>query len=105
MLRKRTNGVATGSRLSTALNGLTGSAIDRRTFLRRSGLTAGGVAAAATLSGGMVTRAEAQTTAAAGAVQQIKTVGTHCQVGCPVIAEDQSGVAAGREQGCGRPFN
>ena len=43
MLRKRTNGVASGVRLSTALTGLTGSTIDRRTFLRRSGLTAGGV--------------------------------------------------------------
>ena len=64
MLQKRTNGVACGSRLSAALNGLTGSAIDRRTFLRRSGLTAGGVAAAATLSGGMVTKAKAQASAA-----------------------------------------
>ena len=105
MLRKRTNGVASGSRLSTALNGLTGSAIDRRTFLRRSGLTAGGVAAAATLSGGMVTRAEAQTTAAAGAVQQIKTVCTHCSVGCTVIAEVENGVWTGQEPGFDSPFN
>src|SRR5690606_35366250 len=105
MLRKRTNGVATGSRLSTALNGLTGSAIDRRTFLRRSGLTAGGVAAAATLSGGMGTRAAAQTTAAAGAVQQIKTVCTHCSVGCTVIAEVEYGVWTGQEQGFACTFH
>ena len=49
MLRKKTNGLANGPRLSRALaaTGLTGTAIDRRTFLRRSGLAAGGVAAAA----------------------------------------------------------
>ena len=46
MLTKRTNGVANGPRLSKAVAGIAGSAIDRRTFLKRSGLTAGGVAAA-----------------------------------------------------------
>jgi formate dehydrogenase major subunit len=105
MLQKRTNGVARGGRLSTALNGLTGSAIDRRTFLRRSGLTAGGVAAAAALSGGMVTKAKAQATAVAGAVEQIKTVCTHCSVGCTVIAEVENGVWVGQEPGFDSPFN
>jgi len=105
MLRKRTNGVASGGRLSTALTGLTGSAIDRRSFLRRSGLTAGGVAAAAALSGGMVTKAQAQATVAAGAAQQIKTVCTHCSVGCTVIAEVENGVWTGQEPGFDSPFN
>ena len=74
MLRKKTNGVASGARLSTALAGLTGGAIDRRTFLRRSGLTAGGVAAAAALVGRHGDQgARRRRTAAAGAVQQIKT--------------------------------
>ncbi|MGH6897446.1 MAG: formate dehydrogenase subunit alpha [Geminicoccaceae bacterium] len=105
MLRKRTNGVASGVRLSTALTGLTGSAIDRRTFIRRSGLTAGGVAAAAALPGGMVTKATAQTSAAAGAIQQIKSVCTHCSVGCTVIAEVENGVWIGQEPGFDSPFN
>jgi formate dehydrogenase major subunit len=105
MLRKKTNGVASGARLSTALSGLTGSAIDRRAFLRRSGLTAGGVAAAAALSGGMVTRASAQVTAASGALQQIKSVCTHCSVGCTVIAEVENGVWIGQEPGFDSPFN
>ncbi|MGH6903905.1 MAG: hypothetical protein ACREIR_14315, partial [Geminicoccaceae bacterium] len=76
MLRKKTNGVASGVRLSAALTGLTGSVVDRRTFLRRSGLTAGGVAAAAALSGGMVTKAKAQSTVAAASAEQVKTVCT-----------------------------
>jgi formate dehydrogenase major subunit len=105
MLRKKTNGVASGARLSTAMSAITGSAIDRRTFLRRSGLTAGGVAAAAALPGGMVTKAKAQATVASGAAQQIKTVCTHCSVGCTVIAEVENGVWVGQEPGFDSPFN
>jgi formate dehydrogenase major subunit len=104
MLRKKTNGVAHGPRLAHALGGVIGNAIDRRTFLRRSGLTAGGVAAAAALSGGMVTRAEAQQVAAAGA-EQIKSVCTHCAVGCTVVAEVQNGVWIGQEPGFDSPIN
>ncbi len=104
MLRKKTNGVATGPRLSKSLAGLTGGAIDRRTFLKRSGLAAGGVAAAATLSGGMVKKADAATPGA-GAVKQVKTICTHCAVGCTVIAEVQNGVWIGQEPGFDSPIN
>ncbi len=104
MLRKKTNGAANGSRLAKALHGLTGSAVDRRTFLRRSGLTAGGVAAAGVLSGGMVTKAKAQT-AAAGAMEIKKSVCTHCSVGCSVMAEVSDGVWIGQEPGFDSPFN
>ncbi len=105
MLRKRTNGAVNGARLSSALAGLTGGTVDRRTFLRHSGLSAGGVAAASWLGGGMVTKATAQTSAAAGAVEQIKTVCTHCSVGCTVMAEVQNGVWIGQEPGFDSPFN
>ena len=46
MLTKRSNGVANGPRLKKALAGISGDAMDRRTFLKRSGLTAGGAAMA-----------------------------------------------------------
>ena len=105
MLIKRTNGVANGPRLSKALAGLSGGAVDRRTFLKRSGLTAGGIAAAATLSGGMVRKAEAQTVAAAAKIETIKSVCTHCSVGCTVLAEVQDGVWIGQEPGFDSPFN
>ena len=106
MLTKKTNGVASGPRLSKALAGLTGGAIDRRAFLRRSGLAAGGIAAASTLAGGTVTKAKAANpAAAAGKVETIKSVCTHCSVGCTVMAEVQNGVWIGQEPGFDSPFN
>ena len=103
MLTKKTNGVANGPRLSKALAGLTGSAIDRRTFLKRSGLTAGGIAAASTLPLGMVKKAEAA--AAGGELKKILSVCTHCSVGCAVVAEVQNGKWIGQEPGFDSPFN
>ncbi|MCG8543056.1 MAG: molybdopterin-dependent oxidoreductase, partial [Alphaproteobacteria bacterium] len=105
MLRKKTNGVANGPRLSKALTGLTGSAIDRRSFLRQSGLAAGGIAAASTLAGGTVTKAKAATPATTGKVDNIKSICTHCSVGCTVVAEVQNGVWIGQEPGFDSPFN
>ena len=104
MLTRKTNGVATGPRLSKALNGLAGSAIDRRTFLKRSGLAAGGIAAAGALTFGKVKKASAAAPAS-GAVEIKKSVCTHCSVGCTVIAEVQNGVWTGQEPGWDSPFN
>ena len=103
MLRKKTGGVAIGPRLSSALTELTGGAIDRRTFLKRSGLAIGGLAAASALKNGMVTKAEAQS--AAGAMEIKKSICTHCSVGCTVLAEVQGGVWVGQEPGYDSPFN
>ncbi|MPZ09948.1 MAG: molybdopterin-dependent oxidoreductase [Kiloniellaceae bacterium] len=103
MLTKRTNGVANGPRLSKAIASIAGGAIDRRGFLKRSGLAAGGLAAAA-VPLGMVKRAEAAS-AATGNVEIIKSVCTHCSVGCTVMAEVQNGVWIGQEPGWDSPFN
>ena len=104
MLTKKTNGVANGPRLSKALAGVTGSAVDRRTFLKRSGLAAGGIAAAS-LPLGRVKKAEAADAAGTGKVELVKSVCTHCSVGCTVIAEVQNGVWVGQEPGWDSPFN
>ncbi len=104
MLRKKTGGVANGPRLTKSLANLTGGAIDRRTFLRRSGLAAIGVTAAASLSGGMVTKARAQARGS-GELRKIKSICTHCSVGCTVVAEVQDGVWVGQEPGYDSPFN
>jgi formate dehydrogenase major subunit len=103
MLRKTSNRAAGNTHLSRALAGLTGGAVDRRTFLKRSGLAAGGLAAAGTLSGGMVKKAKAQSGTAK--VEVIKSVCTHCSVGCSVLAEVQNGVWIGQEPGFDSPFN
>ena len=60
MLTKRSNGVANGPRLKKALAGVIGGSMDRRTFLKRSGLTARGAALAAATPVGMAKRAKAQ---------------------------------------------
>ncbi len=103
MLRKKTGGVAFGPRLSSALTNFTGGAIDRRTFLKRSGLAIGGLATASAFAGGMVKKAEAADTTEA--VEIKKSVCTHCSVGCTVIAEISNGVWVGQEPGWDSPFS
>ncbi len=105
MLRKRTSGSVTGAKLSAALAGLAMETVDRRAFLRNSGLAAGGLAAAGALSGGMVRRAEAQATRGSAEVEIKKSVCNHCAVGCTVIAEVKNGVWVGQEPGFDSPIN
>ena len=105
MLKKRTSGSVNGAKLSAALAGLTGGAVDRRTFLKRSGLTAGGLAAIGALSGGMTRKAEAQAAKAMEGVVTKKSVCTHCAVGCTVIAEVRNGTWVGQEPGFDSPIN
>ena len=104
MLMKKTNGAANGARLSNVLTGLTGGAVDRRTFLKRSGLAAGGIAVAAASGGAMVKPVEAQT-AMASSIDLVRTVCNHCAVGCTVEAEVDKGVWIGQEPGFDSPIN
>jgi len=103
MLTKRSNGVANGPRLKKALAGVIGGAMDRRTFLKRSGVTAGGAALAAATPLGVAKTAKAQ--AASKSMKQVKSVCTHCSVGCTVIGEVANGVWVGQEPGFDSPFN
>lgn len=100
MLKRKTNTRA--PRASIETERATGT-VDRRTFLRGSGLTIGGLTAIAA-TGGTVTAANAQE-AVNSAVQTIKSVCTHCSVGCTVIAEVDNGVWTGQEPGWDSPFN
>ncbi|WP_028467472.1 formate dehydrogenase subunit alpha [Nisaea denitrificans] len=104
MLMKKTSGRSGSPRMSRAVTGQAGSAIDRRTFLRRSGITVGGLAAASALGGGMIKKAEAQANPLAG-IEKIRSVCTHCSVGCTVEAEVRNGVWIGQEPGFDSPFN
>jgi len=95
-----------GTRLSKALAGVTGGAVDRRTFLRRSGLAAGGIAAASAFQLGTVRKADAQAPrAASNEVKLIKNTCTHCSVGCTVTAEVVNGVWVGQEPTFESPIN
>lgn len=86
--------------------GLLGKAIDRRTFLRGSGLAVGGAAVAGILPGTMVKKAKAQRSIDPKAeIKRVKTVCGHCSVGCSTIAEVQNGVWVGQEPAFESPIN
>ena len=105
MLIKRTERQARRNSLAASFADHPGG-LDRRTFLTRSGLTAGGLAALGTLPLGGVRRAEAGPPPAQGAAITIrKNICTHCSVGCTVIAEVQNGVWIGQEPGWDSPIN
>ncbi|MEX2475302.1 formate dehydrogenase subunit alpha [Marinobacter sp.] len=102
MLRKKTNGVAKGSRAGSLLSSLATKTMDRRGFLASSGVAVGGLAALSLPS----TRVKAAATATGGGdVVVKKSVCTHCSVGCTVEAEVQNGVWTGQEPGWDSPFN
>ncbi len=103
MLRKKTNRTSRGGRATPVATGLAATRLDRRSFLRGSGLAIGGLAALATATG-RVGRAEAQS-AAQAPVEIRKSVCTHCSVGCTVLAEVQNGVWTGQEPAWDSPFN
>src|SRR5215813_12121384 len=98
MLIKKSNGSATRTRLGSGLDAIAGATIDRRAFLKRSGLTVGGIAAVSALPFATVQRAEAATSPrGTGTVTIRKNVCTHCSVGCTVTAEVENGVWIGQE--------
>ena len=103
MLRKKTNGVARRPQGASILHETVNKPVDRRAFLKGSGIAVGGLAAI-TATGGSVTKAQAQSTNG-DAVQTVKSVCTHCSVGCTVIAEVSNGVWVGQEPGWDSPFN
>ncbi|MCB1903529.1 MAG: molybdopterin-dependent oxidoreductase, partial [Gammaproteobacteria bacterium] len=80
-----------------------GNALTRREFLRSSGLMAGGTALGLGLHPAMMCRADA-TTSEPGTAQQIRTICTHCSVGCGIIAEVHNGVWTGQEPAFDHPF-
>ncbi len=83
----------------------TGRGTTRREFLRNSGLAAGGLALGGMFTPGMMKKAAATEAPAAGVVQTVRTICTHCSVGCGIVAEVQNGVWTGQEPAFDHPFN
>ncbi len=108
MLRKKVGGVARGPRLSStassALGSITNAAVSRRDFLKQSGIAVGGLAAIGAATTGTATKAQAAGTSG-GNVDVVKSVCTHCSVGCTVLAEVSDGVWIGQEPAFDSPFN
>jgi formate dehydrogenase major subunit len=86
-----------------------GEAIDRRAFLRRSGIAVGGAALATVLPPVMMRKARAagkvNPQQAGVSVKTVRSVCTHCAVGCGIYAEVQNGVWTGQEPAFDHPFN
>ncbi|MFQ6024085.1 MAG: molybdopterin-dependent oxidoreductase, partial [Acidiferrobacterales bacterium] len=84
-----------------------GDAIDRRAFLRRSGLALGGVVVATTLPPFMMKKAQAKVNPPKEGVETttVKTICTHCAVGCGIYAEVQNGVWTGQEPAFDHPIS
>jgi formate dehydrogenase major subunit len=78
--------------------------LDRRSFLRRSGLVATGLATIGALPLATVQKAEAAGPNVAGATIR-KSICTHCAVGCTVTAEVSNGVWVGQEPSWDSPIN
>jgi formate dehydrogenase major subunit len=103
LVKKRDLG---GPELAVAPSGVLGRTLDRRAFLRRSGLAAGGAAVASAVTLRTMRRADAATAdAAAGETVTRHSVCTHCSVGCGVIAEIKEGVWVGQEPDFDSPLN
>lgn len=106
MLIRKSERQARCGRLAAALASPAGGTLDRRTFLRRSGLVAGGLATLGALPLTGVRKAEAGPPPPAGAkVELRKNICTHCSVGCTVVAEVANGVWIGQEPGWESPLN
>ncbi len=83
--------------------------VDRRGFLKRSGMVAGAGAFASQLPFSMVKKAEAvplaEALAAGGKIEVKRTVCTHCSVGCAIDAVVQNGVWVRQEPVFDSPIN
>jgi formate dehydrogenase major subunit len=106
LIKRRTREAATTGRLSQMAANVAAKPLDRRSFLRASGLSVGGLAALGTLGAGMTQRVEAAGFTDMSKPIEIKTnICTHCSVGCTVKAEVQNGVWVGQEPAYGSPIN
>ena len=105
MLIRRSERTA-GRGALAALASQTDRGLDRRSFLRRSGLVAGGLAGLGALPLAGVKKAAAGPPPTPGAQVAIrKSICTHCAVGCTVTAEVSNGVWIGQEPSWDSPIN
>jgi formate dehydrogenase major subunit len=104
VLIKRTERQTRRSNLAATVGNQAAGGLDRRSFLRRSGLVATGLATIGALPLTTVQKAEAAGPNVAGATIR-KNICTHCSVGCTVTAEVSNGVWVGQEPSWDSPIN
>lgn len=104
-LRKKSDQVVSLATDKNAARHSSGVMMNRRTFIRNTSLAAGSMSLATALMPGMIKKVQADSAATEGKVKRIKTVCTHCSVGCGIYAEVQNGVWVGQEPAFNHPFN
>ncbi len=104
LLTRKSATAAAEPRLAKGLQAGLAKTMDRRTFLKRSGVTAGAAAVAAELPYSMIGTAEAKNEAG-GNVEIKRTVCTHCSVGCAIDAVVENGVWTRQEPVFDSPIN
>ena len=103
LLTKTSESVAAAGPRLRRLAGVPLPTLDRRTFLKRSGLVAGAGAFASQLPYGAIEKATAQSDASK--VEVKRTVCSHCSVGCSVDAIVENGVWTRQEPVFDSPIN
>jgi len=104
LTRKSTKTATSQSRLTRSASAFIGNTIDRRTFLKRSGLATGGAVALSQLPFPVMRKAQAADKPASD-IQVKRTVCTHCSVGCAIDAVVQNGVWIRQEPVFDSPIN
>jgi formate dehydrogenase major subunit len=104
LTRKAASAAVPQSRLARGLQGALAKTMDRRAFLRRSGITVGAGAVATQLPFNLIGEAQAQA-AGAAKVEVKRTVCTHCSVGCAIDAVVENGVWVRQEPVFDSPIN
>jgi formate dehydrogenase major subunit len=108
LTRKASSAVPHGPASSRLSRSIPIKTLDRRTFLKRSGITvgagAGVIAAASQLPFNMIGEAEAKSEAE-GKLEVKRSVCTHCSVGCAIDAVVQNGVWVRQEPVFDSPLN
>ena len=105
LTRKASTVAAPTGRLSRTVAAHLGNTIDRRTFLKRSGLAVGAGAAVSQLPFSMMGKAKAAENGQGGNLEVKRTVCTHCSVGCAIDAVVQNGVWIRQEPVFDSPIN
>jgi formate dehydrogenase major subunit len=104
LTRKASSQAVPQSRLSRAIPIVAAKTMDRRAFLRRSGVTVGAGAVASQLPFSMLGSAEAAEQTS-GKIEVKRTICTHCSVGCAIDAVVQDGVWIRQEPVFDSPIN
>src|SRR6476659_1854712 len=105
LTRKASTVAAPPGRLSRTVAAHLGHTIDRRTFLKRSGLAVGAGAAVSQLPFSMMGKAKAAENTGDANIEVKRTVCTHCSVGCAIDAVVQNGVWIRQEPVFDSPIN